>query len=292
MNTLSRSQMIGLAVIAAVICGVGLWTFLRIGQTVAAPGVTLREAFPQAPAAPPPVSRPAVVTTLAPSGSPAASEPSSPSAASANSIAPANPAPTETASAAPASPAEAEIVVHVAGAVRKPGVYHLRAGARGEDALKAAGGATKDANTDAINLAARLEDGTQLHFPTRKEQPGGGASDQFVTAPKPTEGTEGIGARPLKASGKAGASRARSGGRGGSGGRSGKLTDPSQGKVNLNAANAETLQRIPGIGPAMAERVLAYRKENGGFRSVEDLLNVSGIGEKKFAKMQPFVRVK
>jgi len=171
--------------------------------------------------------------------------------------------------------------------VLKPGVYHFPPGARGEDALKAAGGPTASANTDAVNLAARLEDGSQLYFPTRQEQPAGGAPAD--TAPA-AQGTQ---AASAKKSARPGAHPARPGSRSrGGSDKPAKLTDPSQGTVNLNTATAADLQRLPGIGPAMADRILAYRQQNHGFQRVEDLLEISGIGDKKFAKLQPFVRVR
>jgi len=135
---------------------------------------------------------------------------------------------------------------------------------------------------DAVNLAARVEDGSQLYFPTHKEQPDGGASSPAPSLP------------PAASAGKQGGRTAaqKPGKKGEKGGKPGKLTAPSQGTVNINTADAEQLQRLPGIGPAMAERLIAFRKENGGFKSAEDLLQVSGIGEKKFARLQPFVRVR
>jgi competence protein ComEA len=182
------------------------------------------------------------------------------------------------------SDAPAQVVVHVAGAVNKPGVYHLPPEARGEDALRAAGGPKKDANTDAINLAAHVEDGSQLYIPTRKEQSEGGAppvadvsAASIPEMPAPTKSV--ARARPSHRESRRGS-------------KPDKLTIPGQGQINLNTASAEELQRLPGVGPAMAARLLAFRQENHGFRSVEDLLQVSGIGEKKFAKLRPFVTVK
>lgn len=168
-------------------------------------------------------------------------------------------------------------VVHVAGAVRKPGVYRLPIDARVEDAVKAAGGARGDANLDAINLAARLEDGSQIYVPTRKEQPTGGVPEAAAYA-RPS------GNSPSASVRRTTASRSSS--------HPAKLTAPGQGTVNINAANAEELQRLPGVGPATAARILEYRKEVGSFSSPEQLMDVSGIGEKKFEKMRPFVRVR
>ncbi len=182
-----------------------------------------------------------------------------------------------------------EFVVHVAGAVKRPGVYHLSPKARNDDAVKAAGGATSAANLDAINLAAKVEDGEQLYSPTKHEPTSGGAttdthSPALLVKP-PTMNTS------AQLGSKTGKPFAKTSKKGAPGGKAAKLTDPSQGKVNLNTAGIEELERLPGIGPAMAERVIEWRKENGGFKNAEDLMQVSGIGEKKFAKMQPFLLV-
>ena len=180
----------------------------------------------------------------------------------------------------------AEIVVHITGAVKKPGVYHLPQAARGDDALKAAGGATSDANPDALNLAAHLEDGSQIHVPTKqeakKEQAASSApasSDSFVkhdpaAAPKSD-----------KAAGKSGAkSAAPHSAAHGRSGTSAKLKPDSGVKINLNTADAQTLQKLPGIGPSMADRILDYRKANGGFKNPEELMEVSGIGPKEICQ--------
>jgi competence protein ComEA len=182
-------------------------------------------------------------------------------------------APSPPPSLAPAPPAE--IVVHVAGAVKQPGVYRLPPGARADDALKAAGGARPDANPDAINLAEKLEDGRQLYVPTRQEQPSGGASEpaRMASASSPV-------AKKASHSSSGSSTRVE------------KLTTPGQGTVNINTATAEELQRLPGVGPSYAARILQFRKENGPFTSPEQLMDISGIGEKRFEKMKPFVRVR
>ena len=195
--------------------------------------------------------------------------------------------PQMSASVAQEDPPE-EFVVHVAGAVKRPGVYRLHGKARNDDAVKAAGGAAPSANLDAINLAARVEDGEQLYIPTKTEQPSGGAASEATPAVAFKSLSLQTGA---KVGSKAGSSIAKKSKKGASGGKGAKLTDPSQGKVNLNTAGIEELERLPGIGPAMAERVIDWRKENGGFKNSEDLMQVSGIGEKKFAKMQPYLLV-
>ncbi len=147
----------------------------------------------------------------------------------------------------------AEIVVYVCGAVRRPGVYHMATGARISDLLEAAGGAAAKAELQAVNLAARLADGEQVVVPAQ------GAS---VVA-------------------------AASAGAGDSNGGAAAATAP----VNLNTATLEQLDALPGVGPATAQKIIDYRTANGGFKSVDDLKNVSGIGDAKFADLQPLVTV-
>jgi competence protein ComEA len=136
-------------------------------------------------------------------------------------------------------------VVHVAGAVRRPGVYSLGPGARVQDAVRRAGGARRGANLDAVNLAARVADGQQIVVPSR-------------TAP-------------------AGAVDASAGG-------------PPAAPVSLGSATLEQLETLDGVGPATAQKIVAYRTEHGGFRSVDDLANVPGIGPKKLAAIKPHVQ--
>jgi competence protein ComEA len=251
MREISTRFVFGLAALLGLISLLIGYTFLRTGSSSGNPGIAIQEAFPQPPAAAP--------VTAPPGRTASSSAPVLPSDAS---VSP--------------TPA-AEVVVHVAGAVKKPGVYHLPPSARCEDAIKAAGGATAEANTDSINLAAHVVDGDQIYLFTKKEHPEGAA---------PSAGSS----RGTKTSavGKSAGKAAKSSGSG----KAGKLTNPSQGSVNINTASAEELQRLPGVGPAMAERIMTYRQENGKFAAPEDLMQVSGIGEKKFAKMQAFVRVK
>ncbi|MCC6445587.1 MAG: ComEA family DNA-binding protein [Armatimonadetes bacterium] len=171
----------------------------------------------------------------------------------------------------PAPPEPAEVVVHVAGAVRKPEVYHLSPGSRVSDALKAAGGATSRADLDRINLAARLDDGEQVVIPDRDSAP-------LMVA----KGEE---SAPSKGKSSKEAKKSKSG----SGKK--KIASPEEGQVNINTAGSEELQRLPGIGPAIAGRILDYRKANGPFRRIEDLQEVKGIGPKKFAKMKDLIKV-
>ncbi len=182
----------------------------------------------------------------------------------------------------PPSPEQSAIEVDVAGAVKHPGVYKLPPGARNNDALKAAGGATNTANTDAVNLAAPAVDGTQLYFPTKAEQPDSGALPLAASQNPAADNS----LPPAVATNSKRSRRVRGGS------RSAKLRSPSQEKVNVNTANAGQLERVPDIGPAMASRIIAFRQQNHGFASLKDLRNVKGIGPKKWAKMSPFLIVK
>ncbi len=246
MRSLTRSESIGVITLLCVITALVGWTALRSPSAHAPPGIAIRSA----------------------AHSPSATSESNSSAAS---------FPQESAIHAPTETPPSEIIVHVAGAVHKPGVYHLKPGSRNEDALTAAGGPLSTANSDAINLAAHIEDGTQLYLPTRTEKPEGGAPN---STPSDTSNSKSSPGSKSPRQGRNGESKPA------------KLSSPSQGQVNLNTAGAEELQKLPGIGPSMAERILAYRKDNGGFKSIEDLMQVSGIGEKRFEKMKLLVRLK
>lgn len=165
-----------------------------------------------------------------------------------------------------------EVVVDVSGAVQKGGVLHLSPGSRVEDALKQAI-AKPDADLESLNLAAKLEDGTVVYVPhkdaTLNKQP---VAESYVGGP----------AAPAKYSSVAGhASRSSSHASSG----------PKQpaGKVSLNTGSLAQLETLPGVGPATAQKILDYRAEHGGFGSVDELLAVKGIGDKKLEKLRPWL---
>jgi competence protein ComEA len=164
------------------------------------------------------------------------------------------------------SASAAVAVVYVVGAVAHPGVVRLHAGDRVTDALDAAGGAAADADLTRLNLARPAVDGERLYVPR--------AGETEVPAELPA------GDGPGGASG---------GGTAGGDGIDGSV--PADTVVDLNTADATTLETLPGIGPAMAQRILTWREEHGGFRTVEDLLEVSGIGDARFAELRDRVRV-
>lgn len=146
----------------------------------------------------------------------------------------------------------AVVVVHVLGAVVDPGIVELPLGSRVVDAIAAAGGPTDDADLAAVNLARVIADGEQLRLPAVGEASPPGAAGN---------GAGGVGV----GSGSSGS------------GPSGVAAD---GRININTADAVGLEQLPGVGPAIAARIIAWRQQNGPFRSVDELTAVSGIGEK------------
>lgn len=147
----------------------------------------------------------------------------------------------------PSSSRGADVVVHVAGAVARAGVYRLSDGARTVDAIGAAGGARADADLARVNLAARLSDGLRVYVPAVGE----------ATVP-PLEGQDAV---------------------------------PGGGPINLNAATAEQLDDLPGIGPSTAAAIIAHRRDHGPFQSIDQLLDVRGIGAAKLEQIRPFLVV-
>ncbi|MEQ1785464.1 MAG: ComEA family DNA-binding protein [Acidimicrobiales bacterium] len=142
------------------------------------------------------------------------------------------------------------VVVHVAGAVRAPGIHELAADARVTDAIDAAGGLSPDADAARINLAAPVTDGSRVYVPAVGEEP-------------PPVAVGGTGTTP----------------------------DGPSGPVDLNTADAEALDALPGIGPATAAAILEHRSKVGRFTAIEQLLDVPGIGEAKLEALRDLVTV-
>ena len=147
----------------------------------------------------------------------------------------------------------AEVVVYVCGEVNDPGVYHLPNKSRVCDAIESAGGMTDDAGRDFWNLASEVYDGQMIYVPTKEEVESG-------SIPKPdTENTD--------------------------------VSSGDSSKININTASKEELMTLAGIGESKADNIIKYRQENGSFSAVEDLTNVSGIGESIFNKIKDSITV-
>ena len=143
-------------------------------------------------------------------------------------------------------PTPSPLLVDISGAVTDPGVYELPREARMQDAIQMAGGFLLDADTDAVNLAARVMDGQKIIIPQQGEP-----VSEFKSSPV------------------------------------NDVADPASASdiqpININTATQEELETLPGIGPSKAQAILVYREENGAFKTIEDILEVPGIGEKTLA---------
>ena len=157
-----------------------------------------------------------------------------------------------------------KIIVHVSGAVKNEGIVELEEGARVANAIEKAGGVRDDAYTKDINYALKLEDGMKIYVPTieetkqeKEEVNINSESSNYIISSNNT-----------------------------------KTNENSNGqKVNINNADESELDELPGVGPSTAQKIIQYRKENGEFKSIDELKNVSGIGEAKFQKIKDLICV-
>lgn len=155
------------------------------------------------------------------------------------------------------------IFVDIGGAVQEPKLAELPDGSRVEDAIIEAGGLTADADLSGINRAEFLQDGMKIYIPEQSDN-------------SQTDGNAG------SVSGTDGSSSGTGGVSSGTG---------TGGKININTADATELQQLNGVGPATAQKIIDYRNSNGRFQSIEDLKNVSGIGDKTFEKLKDHIGI-
>lgn len=155
---------------------------------------------------------------------------------------------------------QSKIIIHMTGAVQNQGIVKLPEGSRIIDAIEQAGGITGDADTTVVNLAYMLEDGQKVYIPTINERE---KELEYVTGDS--------GENVIQDS---------------SWGTAAKIS------VNINTATQTMLEQIPGVGPSTAAKIIEYRKENGKFTSIEDIKEVSGIGEAKYESMKDYITVK
>lgn len=158
--------------------------------------------------------------------------------------------------------AEEEYVVYVSGSVGEPGVYTLKSTQRVADAVDAAGGLLPEAARAVVNFAQPLSDGMQIHIPRVNEVASDAPGEGLIVSLDPiAENASSLG------------------------------SDIASQLVNINTADSKTLQTLEGVGPATAQKIIDYRTSYGNFKTKEDLLNVSGIGEKKYAALEARITV-
>ncbi|MBT9068472.1 helix-hairpin-helix domain-containing protein [Lactobacillus delbrueckii subsp. bulgaricus] len=162
-----------------------------------------------------------------------------------------------------ASAANAEVVCDISGAVKHQGVYRLKNGARLEDLIEKAGGLTKDAQLQAINRSQLLKDQDKVYILGKGDKTEAAQTANSAAASSPSSASASASSVSSSASGAA----------------SGDL-------INLNTATASDLQKLNGIGEKKAEQIVAYRQEKGSFKSIDELKEVSGIGDKTFAAIK------
>lgn len=159
---------------------------------------------------------------------------------------------------------EEKIIVHISGQILNPGVISLVKGARLIDAINAVGGTTTEADLSKVNLAYVLEDAQKIYIPSVKDK----EEKEYISV---TSGDNGIITS-----------------------KSSQISNNKEEKlmININTANEEELQKLPGIGESIATKIINYRKENGKFKVIEDIKNVSGIGDSKFNKIKDNISIK
>lgn len=183
-------------------------------------------------------------------------------------VLPVRPTPLRTATPAP-------VVVYVAGEVLRPGVYRLPASGRVDDAVRAAGGQSAAADPVGVNLAERLRDGEEIVVPARGAAvPAVASRRNSATSPRRRRGSA--------------VARAGTAPKHRSSGKRGRKAPPEN-PVDVNSADAATLETIPGIGPRLAERIVEFRETNGAFATPDELLDVNGISERLLDEISPYL---
>ena len=170
-----------------------------------------------------------------------------------------------------------KIVIYIIGEVKQEGVYELDEDSRISDAIEKAGGTKENADLSQINLAYKIEDGMRIYIPQKGElvQDKEKIEDktQEVVTGKSTDITTSIQVNANSNS------------------STNKNSKTNIEKININKATQTELETLPGVGPSTAEKIIAYRKQNGNFKNIEDIMNVNGIGESKYNKIKDLISV-
>jgi len=158
------------------------------------------------------------------------------------------------------------MAIHVTGEVKNPGVVKVKQGSRIEDIIEAAGGLTENADITNVNLAFEVEDGMKIRIPSNDEdnENEGNIIEHYITQ----DSGKGVIVSEDKSS------------------------ENLSSVININTANETELEQLPGIGASIAGRIIDYRNKNGKFKAIEDIKNVTGIGETKFEKIKDLIKVK
>lgn len=152
------------------------------------------------------------------------------------------------------------IVIHITGEVKKPGVVKIKQGSRIEDVISAAGGLTENGDITNVNLAYVVEDGMKIRIPSSGEE---NIDESYISV----DGGKGVI-------------------------MSEENSNYSNSIININTASETELEQLPGIGPSISSRIIQYRDTNGKFKNIEDIKNVTGIGNNKYEKIKNFIKVK
>ena len=170
---------------------------------------------------------------------------------------------------------EETIVVHISGAVNIEGIVELEAGSRIANAIEKVGGVKENADMTDINLAYPLEDGMKIHIPTKEETEANKNNENMIDESYVTSSSGGVSSKEDTNSTQGSSS-----------------TSTSNEKVNINTATQEELDTLPGIGPSIASKIIDYREQNGKFNSIEEIKEVSGIGDAKYEKIKDSITIK
>lgn len=160
---------------------------------------------------------------------------------------------------------KSKIKIYITGQIKNEGVYEVKENSRITDIIQEAGGLTDDANIDSLNLAYRVEDGMKIYIPKKGEKENEIQDDTNIYVTNKNNTTDKIS-------------------------ENNKINSKNQ-KININTATQTELETLPGIGVSTALKIINYRKENGKFKSIEDIKKVSGIGDSKYEKIKTLIKV-